>query len=132
MLSEIISFRPRNGMPVEAYWRIRRWCVMNGFNFSDVLNAVIIPLAYYLENFCEIDHHSSVATVEMNIGELPIYHVRNDSILKLEDAAPLEEIDAHIVEWKERNSKMPSFVDIKIAQHGIKKTKTTHPSANHR
>ena len=124
-MSEIISFRPRNGAPVEAYWRIRRWCQLNGFSFSDVLNALVIPVAYHLENFCDIDKMSSCADVDLNVGHLPIYHVRNDSILKLEDSEPLVEIDQRIQEWEERNAKNPSFVDIKIREHGTVPPKIT-------
>lgn len=110
MFTEHSTFRPRNGISAEAYWRIREWCEKNGFNFSDVLNAVIVPLAYYLENYCEVDLEKSKATVILNAGEVEINHILHgrcyplaSSVTRSRDTFTLKNIQDRVAHWKERN-----------------------------
>lgn len=116
---DTISFRPRNGLSALCYWKVRLWCHDNGFAVSDVFNSVIIPLSYYLENFCEIEPEKSMATVELNIGKLPILHVfggksypllqyKNDGAKK---ALTREEIIERISYWEKRNEDEPEGYD---------------------
>lgn len=122
MFTEPTTFRPRNGLSVEAYWRIRAWCKKNGFNFSDVLNAVIIPIAYYLENHCKIDKLRSKATVTLDIGDLDILHVfqgkcyplASDSADGKKDGPSLEDMQKRIAHWKARNKERPQHYDLML------------------
>jgi|SRR6187399_2255142 len=113
------TFRPRNGLSAESYWRVREWCERNGFTLSDVLNAVIIPLAYYLNSHCHVDPDKSMATVTLNIGELPILHVLNGRMYPLatqkggveKNVLQLTDIQAKVKEWEERNAEFPADYD---------------------
>lgn len=116
-MTDATTFRPRNGASAEAYWRIRRWCEKNGFAFSDVLNGIFLPLAYYLENHCTIDHKRSMATVELNAGFVDILHVFGGksyplTSLTTRPALTLEKIEEKINYWKERNKSTPESYDI--------------------
>jgi len=110
MFTEHTTFRPRNGQSAEAYWRIREWCEKEGFNFSDVLNAVLVPLAFYLENYCEIKADRSKATVILNAGEIDIYHVLHGRCYPLastvdreRDTLRLKHIQDRVKHWKSKN-----------------------------
>lgn len=119
MFTEPTTFRPRNGAPAQAYWEVREWCLKHGFSMSDVWNALLIPLAYYLNNMCAIDKKRSMATVELNIGQLPIFHVFNGGLYPLrsdvdfsKDHPDLAEIQRRIEHWRERNTKSPHKIDL--------------------
>lgn len=119
MFTEPTAFRPRNGAPAQAYWEIREWCSKNGFSMSDVLNAIVIPLAYYLNNHCRIDTQKSMAVVELNIGNLPIFHVFNGGLYPLrskvdstKDHPDLEEIQRRVAHWREQNRVHPNRIDL--------------------
>jgi hypothetical protein len=129
MYTDATTFRPRNGLSAECYWRIRRWCADNGFAFSDVLNALMPPVAYYLENHCAIDHDRNVATVILNVGELPIYHVLNGRLYPLRNEVggarnvlETEKIQEAIAYWKDRNTKRPSLIDLQLLDGKSKPT----------
>lgn len=123
-----ITFRPRNGLPAEAYWKIRRWCDDNGFSMSDVWNAIIVPLAYYLENHTMIDEEHQCAWVECNIGHLPIYHVlSNGRVFPLRrdtsgnrEIIEREEIDRALAYWKEQNASHPTVADLQLLDAKVK------------
>lgn len=112
--NETLSFRPRNGLSAQAFWEVRQWCDMNGFTFSDVFNAVLVPLAYYLHNFCEIDADKNMAKVAFNVGDLKILHVwgsggKSYPLLKdktdsRKTAFTSEELADRIAYWKNRNA----------------------------
>ncbi len=118
--SEVTTFRARNGACAESYWRIRYWCEENGFTFSDVMNAIMMPVAYYLENYCVIDKQRSMATVEMNMGFVDILHVFNGKCYPLatetasddKHAITLQDIQKKIDHWHERNKSTPDHLDI--------------------
>lgn len=120
MLGDTTTFRPRNGKSAEAYWRIRVWCERNGFTFSDVLNALMHPVAYYLENNCVVEPIRSRAVAIMNIGELEILHVVNGKCYPLASSLPegnksvltLEDMQARVAEWKEKNAERPTEYDL--------------------
>lgn len=118
MAFDATTFRPRNGLSAECYWRVREWCEKNGFTFSDVLNAIIVPLAYYLENHCVVDRKRNMATVVLNVGELPILHVFNGKVYPLatqkggEDTLTLAAIREKVAEWEERNRERPTLYDL--------------------
>lgn len=122
MFTEPTTFRPRNGLSAEAYWRVRAWCEKNGFSLSDVLNAIIVPVAYYLENHCEVDKLRSKASVIMNIGELDILHVFNGKCYPLasnstdgnKDTLSLDDMQDRIAHWKKRNAERPMAYDLMI------------------
>ena len=124
MNTETISFRPRNGLSAECYWKMRRWCTQHGFAVSDVFNSIVIPLSYYLENYCKIEPEKSMATVELNIGFLPILHVFGGRCYSLlEDtnnprrrAFTLEEIQERIDYWENRNAETPEIYDTMLRQ----------------
>src|SRR5476649_451186 len=106
MYTESSTFRPRNGIPAEAYWRVRKWCEMEGFSFSDVFNAVIVPLAYYLENHCMIFPAQGRAEVILNVGKMEILHVFNGKMYPLlkdtnttKDVITLQQIQDRIDHW---------------------------------
>lgn len=111
MYNESITLRPRNGLAAEAYWEIRHWCDANGFTFSDVFNSFIVPLSYYLNNFCKIDVEKSIATVALNVGDLKIAHVwggrcyplLKDKVDSRKTSFTLEELQERVDYWKERN-----------------------------
>lgn len=141
MFTEPTTFRPRNGLSAEAYWRVRAWCEKNGFSLSDVLNAVIVPLAYYLENHCQIDLAKSKATVILNVGELDILHVFQGKCYPLmssttttKDTLSLENMRERITHWKQRNAERPESYDLMILpkKHGHKKSSKdgTSPTAS--
>lgn len=122
MYNETLTLRPRNGLSAEAYWEIRLWCDTHGFTFSDVYNALLVPVNYYLNNFCQIDKEKSIATVALNIGDLKIAHVwggkcyplskyKNDS---RRPAFTLEELKERIDYWKKRNAEHKEEYDIII------------------
>jgi hypothetical protein len=123
-----ITFRPRNGLPAESYWKIRRWCDNYGFSMSDVMNAVIVPLAYYLENHCSIDEEHQRALVELNVGHLPIYHVlSNGRVFPLRrdttgnrEVIERTEIDEALAYWKEQNASHPTIADLQLLDAKIK------------
>lgn len=116
-----MTFRPRNGMSAQAFWEIRQWCDMNGFTFSDVFNSVLVPLSYYLNNFCELDEEKNMAKVAFNVGDLKILHVwgsggKSYPLLKnkldtRKMAFTPEEIEARIEYWKNRNAENPEPYD---------------------
>lgn len=117
--TDTMSFRPRNGLSALCYWKIRLWCHDNGFAASDVFNSVIIPLSYYLENFCKVEPEKSMATVELNIGKLPILHVfggkcypllqhKNDSS---KHAYTREELVERIEYWTRKHAEEPEGYD---------------------
>jgi hypothetical protein len=119
MFTETTSFRPRNGLSAECYWRVRKWCSENGFAVSDVFNSVIIPLSYYLESHCLVEPEKSMATVELNVGKLPILHVfggkcypllehKNDRVKR---AYTLDELQERIDYWARRNAEEPEVYD---------------------
>lgn len=120
MFTEHTTFRPRNGLSAEAYWRVRAWCEKNGFNFSDVLNAVIVPLAYYLENFCTVDIERSKATVILNVGELEILHVFKGKCYPLastveregQDNQTLKTIQERLAHWRKKNENSSEYYDL--------------------
>lgn len=104
MFTECTSFRPRNGQSALAYWRVRKWCEENGFTFSDVINPLLVPLSYYLENYCEVEPEKSLAVVELNIGKLPITHVLGGRAYPLASqksgkSFSIAEIDKRIRHW---------------------------------
>ena len=119
MHTETLSFRPRNGLSAECYWKVRRWCAENGFAVSDIFNAVVIPLSYYLENYCKVEPEKSMATVELNVGKLPILHVFGGKCYPLLEhkndpnkrAYSLEEIQEKIDYWEARNAETPEIYD---------------------
>lgn len=124
MYNESITLRPRNGLAAEAYWEIRYWCDKNGFTFSDVFNSMIVPLAYYLNNFCEIDHDRSIAKVALNIGDLQIAHVwggkcyplQKDKVDNRKVAFTLEELQERIEYWKKRNKEHREEYDLILTE----------------
>jgi len=124
MYNEPITFRPRNGLSAEAYWEVRHWCDKNGFAFSDVFNAVIVPLAYYLNNFCQIDEARSIATVALNVGDLKIAHVwggkcyplMKDKTDSRKVAFTLDELQERIDYWKKRNAEDREPYDLILAE----------------
>jgi hypothetical protein len=126
--TEGITFRPRNGLPAESYWKVRRWCDDHGFSMSDVMNAVMVPLAYYLENHCMIDEAQQRAVVEMNVGHLPIYHVlSNGRVFPLRrdtsgdrNIIERERIDAAVKFWEEQNAEHPTIADLQLLDARIK------------
>lgn len=126
MLGDTTTFRPRNGKSAEAYWRIRVWCENNGFTFSDVLNALMLPVAYYLENNCVVDAARNKADVILNIGKLEILHVVNGKCYPLASTLPegnksvltLEAMQKRVDEWKQKNSERPTEYD--LLQHHAK------------
>lgn len=128
MFTEGITFRPRNGLPAECYWRIRAWCDEYGFSMSDVLNAVVVPLAYYLENHCYIDPVQQNAVVELNVGPLAIHHVlANGRVFPLRkdttgnrNIIEREKIDEAIAYWKQMNEHHPTIADIQLLDAKIK------------
>jgi hypothetical protein len=119
MFTETLSFRPRNGLSAECYWRIRKWCDDNGFAASDVFNSVIIPLSYYLENFTKVEPEKSMATVELNVGRLPILHVFGGKCYPLlqhkndrhKRAYTSDELQERIDYWQKRNAEEPESYD---------------------
>lgn len=138
MFTEPTTFRPRNGLSAEAYWRVREWCEKNGFSLSDVLNAVIIPLAYYLENHCIVDSERSMAKVILNVGELDILHVFNGKCYPLisstesttKDTLSLENMRTRIEHWKKRNSERPESYDLVIRPKKKDHAKISKKAAN--
>jgi hypothetical protein len=124
MFTEHTTFRPRNGKSAEAYWRIRYWCEENGFSFSDVLNALMLPVAYYLENFCEVDRSKNKATVMLNVGPLEILHVFQGKMYPLasastdatKDSLQLEDMQKRIEHWKARNAERPQQYDLILSK----------------
>lgn len=128
MFTEGITVRPRNGLPAECYWRIRAWCDENGFSMSDVFNAFIIPLAYYLENHCIIDEKQQRAVVELNIGHLPIYHVlANGRVFPLRrdtsgnrGIMERDRIEKAIAYWKAENEHSPTTADLILLDAKVK------------
>lgn len=120
MFTEATTFRPRNGAAAESYWRIRRWCELNGFAFSDVLNSLMIPIAYYLENHCEVDAKRNMATVELNAGFVDILHVFGGKCYPLatsqlalnKPTVTLEKIEKAIAYWMKENKERPTTHDL--------------------
>jgi hypothetical protein len=120
MHTEATTFRPRNGLPAECYWRIREWCERNGFTLSDVLNAIIVPTAYYLENHCKVDAPRSMATVDLNCGPVDILHVFNGKCYPLQsqtthenkNTLTLEDIQEKVDYWAVRNRSTPTHTDL--------------------
>jgi hypothetical protein len=132
MFTDATTFRPRNGLPAECYWRIRHWCDTNGFAFSDVLNALMAPVAYYLENHCVIDHDRQMAKVILNIGELPIYHVLNGRLYPLrreldaKNTLQVAKIEKALEYWKERNATQPCLADLQLLDSHRDSARTSH------
>lgn len=124
MFTESTGFRPRNGQCALAYWRVRLWCEENGFSFSDVLNPILVPLSYYLQNSCIVDREKNMATVELNIGKLPLLHCfggkqypllsqKNDAA---KPAFSIDQIQKRIEYWEERIETHPEQCDITLAE----------------
>jgi hypothetical protein len=116
-LTDATTFRPRNGVSAESYWRVRYWCERHGFTLSDVLNALFVPIAYYLENHCTIDHSRNMATVELNAGFVNILHVFNGKCypiasLTSRPSISLSDIQAKIDYWHEQNKSTPTTYDL--------------------
>lgn len=118
MTGDTTTFRPRNGLSAEGYWRIRAWCQKNGFSFSDVLNALMYPVAYYLENHCEVDKQRNMAKVILNVGTLSIPHVFGGKMYPLatEQSGDRETVTQEIIQekvalWMERNKEKPTLYD---------------------
>lgn len=142
MFTDATTIRPRNGLSAECYWRIRHWCEKNGFSFSDVINAVMVPIAYYLENYATIDRKKSMATVEMNMGPVDILHVFQGKCYPLatetasddKHAITLEQIEERITHWKKINASTPTTYDLLLlntnthAQAKIKNRTTSQTS----
>jgi len=136
MYTEPTTFRPRNGRSVEAYWRIRAWCEKNGFSFSDVLNALLVPVAYYLENFSEIDPARNTAKVMLNVGELEIPHVFQGKMYPLASATSsankenlaLEDMQLRIDHWKKRNAERPEHYDLILLNPDHNANKKSKPA----
>lgn len=119
MFTEATTIRPRNGASAESYWRIRYWCEKNGFTLSDVINAVMVPLAYYLENHCQVEKKRNMATVELNAGFVDILHVFGGkcyplatSQLSNKPSLTLPDIQKRIDYWKEQNKHHPTTYDL--------------------
>jgi hypothetical protein len=133
MAYDLTTFRPRNGACAESYWRIRYWCEDNGFTMSDVLNAVLIPLAYHLEHFCKVDRSRNMATVDLTVGEVIILHVFGGKCYPLRSTLQsdkkhnltLDDIKAKIQEWKQRNAENPAEYDRILLLDGKQPPKAT-------
>ena len=139
--TEATTFRPRNGAPAECYWRVRAWCEKNGFSLSDVLNAMMPPLAYYLENHSIVDPERSMATVDLMVGPVEILHVFNGKCYPLateiqadRKVMDLDEIQKRIDYWHERNSVDPSEFDklLLLNQDGKKENSDKRPVISRR
>lgn len=135
MFTEATTIRPRNGASAESYWRIRRWCELNGFAFSDIINSLMIPIAYYLENHCVVDSARNMATVELNAGYVDILHVFGGKCYplatsQLSSSKPtltLDAIQKRIDYWIKENRERPTTYDIlllKTNAHAQEKLKT--------
>jgi hypothetical protein len=130
-MTEATTFRPRNGVPALAYWQIRRWCEVNGFTLSDVLNALFPAIAYYLENHSRIDKLRSKATVDLYIGPLDILHVFNGKCYPLatqtnaqqKHTITLDDIQTRIDFWIEQNKVAPSQIDLLLLDQDRAKSK---------
>lgn len=140
--TEATTFRPRNGLPAECYWRVRAWCEKNGFSLSDVLNSVLVPLAYHLENYCEIVPDKNMATVSLNIGDLDILHVFGgksyplaSSVTKVnKNTLTLEEIEKRIAYWSDQNKTTPDYNDLLLLNsnsHARQKIASRKPARSH-
>lgn len=121
MFTESTSFRPRNGKSAESYWMIRRWCEQYGFTFSDAINPLLIPVAYYLNNFCVVEPERSMATVELNIGKIAIMHVFGGKCYPLASqksgkSFSIPEIDKRIAYWQHENATNPQPCDADLAK----------------
>lgn len=111
--NETLTFRPRNGLSAQAYWEIRQWCDKNGFTFSDVFNALLVPTAYYLNHFCEFNDEKNIATIAFNVGDLKVMHVwgsggksyplLRDKVDSRKRAFSDEELQERVDYWKKRN-----------------------------
>lgn len=117
-LSDVTSFRPRNGTPAQAYWEIRRWCLEHEFSFSDVLNALMVPLSFYLYNHCEVEKEKSYAILDLTVGEIPILHVfggklypPRHSVDGTKNHPDLKQVNEKIQYWQERNETEPDHID---------------------
>lgn len=132
MFTEPTTFRPRNGLSAEAYWRVRAWCEKNGFSWSDVLNALLVPVAYYLENHCIVEPEKSKATVILNVGELEILHVFKGKCYPLasslsndyKESLTLQHMLDRIEHWKEANAARPEEYDLMLLPNKDVKAKT--------
>lgn len=121
MFTESTSFRPRVGQSALAYWRLRYWCEKNGFTLSDVLNSLVVPLSYYLNNYCEVDAEKSLAKVELNIGPIVILHVFGGKSYPLASeksgkSFSLKEIASRIKHWEEEVVRNPQECDMQLAE----------------
>lgn len=133
MFTEPTTFRPRNGLAAEAYWRIRAWCEKNGFSFSDVLNGLLPAIAYYLENHCVVEPERSRAVVILNAGEVEILHVFGGKCYPLastttsanKESFSLEHMQTRIEHWKKVNAERPEQYDLMILPKKDVKTTTT-------
>lgn len=129
MKTEPISFRPRDGICVESYWSLRRWCQINGFTFSDIINAILPAYNYYLHNHCKLDKEKSKATVNLMIGEIDILHVFNGKCYPLvsetnavnKKVLTIEEIQDKINYWHEKNSDALSHSDLLLLNNHAKR-----------
>lgn len=122
MLAEGTSFRPRVGECAEAYWRIRAWCEQHGFSFSDIFNALLIPVSFHLANHTELDKEKGLAWCDLTVGTIPILHCLGGRLYKARaDHANLEEIEERIKYWQKRNQEKPEHVDTFLKQLVLKK-----------
>jgi hypothetical protein len=71
MTSELISFRPLKENLV-IFWRLRRWCFENGFSFSDIINSILEPLLYHLENASERIPGTNMVNVNLCPGTVTL------------------------------------------------------------
>lgn len=65
----IMSIGFRKGAPVAAYIRLRQWCWRHDLNFADLMNAIIVPLAYFCENFTRRNSRGNIV-VTINLGDV--------------------------------------------------------------
>jgi hypothetical protein len=109
------------------------WCAKNGFGFSDVLNAMVVPIAYYLENHCMVDKQRNMAIVELNAGFIDILHVFDGKCYPLASSVSnrpsvsMQQIQEKIDFWKEKNRTTPATHDLlllKTNAHAQEKLRT--------
>lgn len=134
-MNAVTTIRARNGLCAEAYWAIRLWCERSGFLFSDIINSLLPPTAYYLQHAATVFPDSGLCKVSMNMGELDIYRVNpfNGQIMPLRrDTKSVsrgviteEEIKQALTEWRQRNSEGLCPADHLIAKKNYELTSST-------
>lgn len=118
MFTDTTSYRPRNGQSAEAYWRVRLWLAENDFSFSDLINALMIPVAFHLTNHSEVFPDKGYAMVDLTMGSIPIIHIMNgkqyplrNKVDKSKDHLTIENIKERIAHWEARNEDTENEVD---------------------